>query len=75
MQDAECLELLRWALPRLGLRWPGFHKGAGAAAHRQHLERVREESPVLDSLCEITISRSSIPKAAPLTRLVCARTH
>jgi len=26
MQDAECVALLRWALPRLGLRWPGFRK-------------------------------------------------
>jgi chemotaxis protein methyltransferase CheR len=24
MRDAECVALLRWALPRLGLRWPGF---------------------------------------------------
>lgn len=26
MRDAECIALLRWALPRLGLRWPGFRK-------------------------------------------------
>jgi chemotaxis protein methyltransferase CheR len=26
MQDAECVALLRWALPRLGLHWPGFRK-------------------------------------------------
>jgi chemotaxis protein methyltransferase CheR len=26
MQDAECVALLRWALPRLGLGWPGFRK-------------------------------------------------
>lgn len=26
MRDAECMELLRWALPRLGLRWDGFRR-------------------------------------------------
>lgn len=26
MRDAECVELLRWALPRLGLRWEGFRR-------------------------------------------------
>ncbi|MEW6519278.1 MAG: protein-glutamate O-methyltransferase CheR [Thermodesulfobacteriota bacterium] len=26
MKDSECIELLQWALPRLGLRWPGFRK-------------------------------------------------
>jgi len=26
MRDAECVDLLQWALPRLGLRWRGFRK-------------------------------------------------
>src|SRR5688572_10367475 len=26
MTDAECVDLLQWALPRLGLRWQGFRK-------------------------------------------------
>jgi len=26
MRDPECVELLRWALPRLGLRWEGFRR-------------------------------------------------
>lgn len=26
MKDADCVEFLRWALPRLGLAWPGFRK-------------------------------------------------
>lgn len=26
MRDAECVEFLRWALPRLGLRWEGFRR-------------------------------------------------
>lgn len=26
MSDSECVEFLQWALPRLGLRWPGFRK-------------------------------------------------
>jgi chemotaxis protein methyltransferase CheR len=26
MRDADCVDFLQWALPRLGLRWPGFRK-------------------------------------------------
>jgi chemotaxis protein methyltransferase CheR len=26
MSDQECVEFLQWALPQLGLRWPGFRK-------------------------------------------------
>lgn len=26
MKDTECVEFLRWALPRLGMRWVGFRK-------------------------------------------------
>jgi chemotaxis protein methyltransferase CheR len=26
MKDVDCVELLQWALPQLGLRWPGFRK-------------------------------------------------
>jgi chemotaxis protein methyltransferase CheR len=26
MREAECIEFLRWCLPRLGLRWKGFRK-------------------------------------------------
>jgi chemotaxis protein methyltransferase CheR len=26
VRDAECVELLRWALPRVGLRWEGFRR-------------------------------------------------
>jgi len=26
MKDADCVDLLQWALPQLGLRWPGFRK-------------------------------------------------
>jgi hypothetical protein len=24
MRDDDCVRLLQWALPRLGMRWPGF---------------------------------------------------
>src|SRR3989344_5065447 len=27
MKDADCVVFLQWALPRLGLRWPGVRKG------------------------------------------------
>jgi hypothetical protein len=26
MTDSECVDFLQWALPQLGLRWPGFRK-------------------------------------------------
>jgi hypothetical protein len=26
MTDADCVALLQWALPRMGMRWPGFRK-------------------------------------------------
>jgi chemotaxis protein methyltransferase CheR len=35
MRDAECIALLRWALLRLGLRWPGFRR-----VHRQVCKRI-----------------------------------
>jgi len=35
MKDADCVEFLRWALPQLELRWPGFRK-----VRRQVCKRV-----------------------------------
>jgi chemotaxis protein methyltransferase CheR len=73
MTDAECVELLRWAMPRLGLRWDGFRNlrrqvcrrivarakelGLDAAAYRARLESDAEELARLDALCFVTISR------------------
>ncbi len=34
MRDAECVELLEWALPRLELRWPGFRRVRGQVCKR-----------------------------------------
>ena len=34
MRDQECVEFLRWALPRMGLRWPGFRKVRGQVCKR-----------------------------------------
>lgn len=34
MRNADCVALLRWALPRLGLRWPGFRKVRGQVCKR-----------------------------------------
>lgn len=34
MRDSACVELLQWALPRLGLRWPGFRKVRGQVCKR-----------------------------------------
>lgn len=35
MHQAECVEFLQWAMPRLGLAWPGF-----ARVHRQVCKRL-----------------------------------
>jgi chemotaxis protein methyltransferase CheR len=34
MNDADCVALLQWALPRLGLRWPGYRRVRGQACKR-----------------------------------------
>jgi chemotaxis protein methyltransferase CheR len=36
MSDAECVQFLQWALPRLGMRWAGFRK-----VRRQVCKRLR----------------------------------
>jgi len=41
MSDAECVDFLQWALPQLGLRWPGFRKVRGQV--RKRLNRRLEE--------------------------------
>lgn len=34
MRDAECVAFLRWALPRLRMRWPGFRRVRGQVCKR-----------------------------------------
>lgn len=34
MSDADCVEFLQWALPRLGMRWPGFRRVRGQVRKR-----------------------------------------
>jgi chemotaxis protein methyltransferase CheR len=34
MKNGECVAFLQWALPRLGLRWPGFRKVRGQVCKR-----------------------------------------
>lgn len=41
MRDPLCIEFLQWALPRLGLRWPGFRKVRGQVCKRIQ-KRIRE---------------------------------
>ena len=41
MKDADCVALLQWALPRLGLRWAGFRKVRRRACKRVS-RRMRE---------------------------------
>lgn len=45
MDDGSCIELLRWALPRLGLAWDGFRK-----PRRQVCKRVARRMRALDVL-------------------------
>ena len=52
MNDAECVEFLRWALPRLRMRWAGFRK-----VRRQVCRRV--ERPVRElGLADIGVYRT-----------------
>lgn len=41
MTDAACVSFLQWALPRLGLRWPGFRRVRGQVCKRI-VRRLRE---------------------------------
>jgi chemotaxis protein methyltransferase CheR len=34
VRDADCVDFLQWALPRLDLRWPGFRKVRGQVCRR-----------------------------------------
>jgi chemotaxis protein methyltransferase CheR len=34
MKDVDCVDFLQWALPRLGLRWPGFRRVRGQVCKR-----------------------------------------
>lgn len=41
MKDAECVAFLQWALPRLGMRWPGYRKVRSQVCKRV-IRRCRE---------------------------------
>jgi chemotaxis protein methyltransferase CheR len=41
MTDRECVEFLQWALPHLGLRWPGFRK-VRRQVHKRIARRLTE---------------------------------
>jgi len=43
MKDTACVEILQWALPRLGKRWPGFRK-----VRRQVCKRIDRRLAALD---------------------------
>ena len=34
MRDSDCVSFLQWALPRLGMRWPGYRKVRGQVCKR-----------------------------------------
>ena len=73
MEDRQCVAFLQWALPRLGLHWPGYRKvrgqvckrvqarltelGVDVGGYQALLERSPSEWVRLEALCPITISR------------------
>mgnify|MGYP001146356383 CR=1 FL=1 len=73
MNDHECVELLQWALPKVGLRWRGFKNvrrqvcrrvaarmkelGLDTAGYRARLDTDPDELRRFDALCFVTISR------------------
>lgn len=73
LNDRDCVALLQWAAPRLGLRFRGFTNvrrqvcrriaertrelGLDAEGYRARLEDDAAELRVLDGLCYVTISR------------------
>ena len=73
MKDAECVRLLQWALPRLGLRWSGYRRvrgqvckrlgrrlrelGLDPESYRRYLDTHPQEWRRLDGFCRISISR------------------
>ncbi len=58
MSDADCVALLRWALPRLGLRWPGFRK-----VRRQVCKRVGRRMAAL-GLAQVAAYRAYLEHEA-----------
>jgi chemotaxis protein methyltransferase CheR len=73
IRDDDCVALLQWACPRLGLRWEGFRRvrgqvckrigrrlgelGLGAREYRKRLEADPGEWRRLEEACRVTISR------------------
>ena len=59
MKDSECIGFLRWALPRLGLRWPGFRK-----VRRQVCKRIARRAREL-GLADVSGYRLPLDSHAP----------
>jgi chemotaxis protein methyltransferase CheR len=58
VRDADCVEFLEWALPRLGLRWPGFRK-----ARRQVCRRISRRLAEL-GLADLAAYRAYLESSA-----------
>jgi chemotaxis protein methyltransferase CheR len=58
MKDAECVAFLQWALPRLGLHWPGFRK-----VRRQVCKRIARRIAEL-GLADVAAYRSHLESFA-----------
>jgi chemotaxis protein methyltransferase CheR len=42
VKDADCTAFLQWALPRLGMRWPGFRRVRGQQVCKRLSRRMAE---------------------------------
>lgn len=73
MDNSDCVALMQWATPKLGLRWKGFRNvrgqvckriarrarelGVDAQAYRERLEADPDEWARFDGFCRVSISR------------------
>jgi chemotaxis protein methyltransferase CheR len=56
VRDVECVQLLQWCLPRMGLRWPGFRK-----VRRQVCKRIGQRMAEL-GLADTTAYRAYLER-------------
>lgn len=74
MRDADCVRFLRWALPRLGFRWPGFRRVRRQVC-RRIAKRLRELGVAdLDAYRELLATEpAEWERLAPLCRVTISR--
>src|SRR3989304_6160796 len=52
MKDTDCVAFLQWALPRLGLRWPGYRRVRGQVCKRidRRIQTLALSGPAADKV-------------------------